>query len=130
MKYSLTFLYDGACPLCLREINFLKDKDKCQNISFVDISDKNYNSSKFNNISYETAMTNLHGILDNGQIIKGIDVLVYAYELVGLGWIYSPIKIPLISKLIKVAYKFWAKYRLKLTGRGKEQISCDINCEV
>ena len=28
MQNKLTFLYDGACPLCRRETNFLKGKDE------------------------------------------------------------------------------------------------------
>ena len=84
MNYKLTFLYDGGCPLCLRETNFLKKKDKKNFINFVDIS-INYIPENFNNISYQQAMANLHGILSSGEIIFGVDVLAYSYELVGLG---------------------------------------------
>ena len=44
MNYKLTFLYDGECPLCLRETKFLKNKDKNNNICFKDISDKEFDS--------------------------------------------------------------------------------------
>ena len=50
MNYKLTFLYDGGCPLCLRETNFLKKKDTKQVINFVDIS-VNYIPEDFKNIS-------------------------------------------------------------------------------
>ena len=89
MNYQLTFLYDGKCPLCLRETNFLKGKDTRKVINFVDISD-NYIPENYKNISYKEAMKNLHGILCGGEIIFGVDVLAYSYELVGLGWIYFP----------------------------------------
>ena len=100
MKFKLTFLYDGGCPLCLRETNFLKKKDTQKFINFVDISN-NYFPQNFKNISYEQAMDNLHGILENGGIIVGVDVLAYSYELVGLGWIYFPTKLPILSTLIR-----------------------------
>ena len=51
MFYKLTFLYDGDCPLCIRETNFLKSKDTKKIINFVDIS-KNYVPEDFKNISY------------------------------------------------------------------------------
>jgi|GEM_PF-5337010 len=38
-------------------------------------------------------MSNLHGILENGEIIKGLDVLAFLYELIGIGWIFYPLKI-------------------------------------
>ncbi len=129
MNYKLTFLYDGGCPLCLRETNFLKTKDTKKFIKFVDIS-INYTPEDFQNISYEQAMANLHGILCNGEIILGVDVLAYSYELVGLGWIYFPTKLPVISDLLKFAYKYWAKYRLKLTGRDNLEKICESKCNI
>ena len=129
MIFKLTFLYDGSCPLCLRETNFLKKKDTKKFINFVDISN-NYFPQNFKNISYEQAMDNLHGILGSGEIIVGVDVLAYSYELVGLGWIYFPTKLPILSNFIRFLYKYWAKYRLKLTGRDNLEKICQSNCNI
>ena len=129
MNPKLTFLYDGGCPLCLRETNFLKRKDTKKKINFVDIS-INYLPENFNNISYKQAMENLHGILGSGEIIIGVDVLAYSYELVGLGWIYFPTKLPILSGLIRFLYKYWAKYRLRLTGRDNLEKVCVSNCNI
>jgi predicted DCC family thiol-disulfide oxidoreductase YuxK len=38
MQNKLIFLFDGGCPLCLRETNFLKSKDELNKIDFVDIN--------------------------------------------------------------------------------------------
>ena len=74
-------------------------------------------------------MSNLHGILENGDIIKGLDLLAYSYELIGLGWIYYPIKIKFISKVLKEIYQFWAKYRLQITGRSNIDKLCSSKCQ-
>ena len=129
MDFKLTFLYDGACPLCLRETKFLKKKDSSKFIKFVDISN-NYMPENFKNISYIEAMTNLHGILSSGEIIYGVDVLAYSYELVGLGWIYYPTKLPILSNFIRFVYKYWARYRLKLTGRDNLEKICESKCNI
>ena len=71
MQNKLTFLYDGGCPLCRKETDFLKGRDKFGNINFVDINSANYDPTNYQNISFEKAMSNLHGILNNGNIIKG-----------------------------------------------------------
>ena len=129
MHNKLTFLYDGGCPLCKRETDFLKGRDKSGNIKFVDINSDDYDPINYQNISYKKAMSNLHGILHNGNLIQGLDVLAYSYQLVGLGWVYFPIKIPIISNLLKIFYSFWAKYRLKITGRNSLEILCDSECK-
>ena len=129
MKNKLTFLFDGGCPLCLRETTFLKKRDTLNQISFIDINNKDYDQSLFNNISYSEAMLNLHGIMDNGEIIRGLDVLAYSYELVGLGWVYYPLKIKFLSPILRLVYRYWAKYRLKITGRSNLEKICASQCE-
>ena len=128
MKNKLTFLFDGGCPLCLREKNFLKRRDSLNQISFVDINSEDYEQNLFN-ISYSEAMSNLHGIMENGEIIRGLDVLAYSYELVGLGWVYYPLKIKFLSPLLRMGYRYWAKYRLQITGRSNIEKLCTSQCE-
>ena len=129
MQNKLIFLFDGGCPLCLRETNFLKSKDELNKIDFVDINNVNYNPVLFRDISYPEAMSNLHGILENGNIIKGLDVLAYSYELIGLGWVYYPLKIEFLAPVLRLFYKFWAKYRLKITGRSNIEKLCTSECK-
>ncbi len=129
MKNKLIFLFDGGCPLCLRETNFLKSKDVSNKIYFVDINNDNYDPSLYKNISYSEAMSNLHGVLENGDVIKGLDVLSYSYELIGLGWVYYPLKIGFIAPFLRLIYQYWAKYRLKITGRSKIEKLCTSKCE-
>ena len=66
MKNKLTFLFDGSCPICLRETKFLKRRDISNQIRFIDINSENYNPNLFNGISYAEAMSNLHVIFENG----------------------------------------------------------------
>lgn len=47
-------LYDGDCPLCMREVNMLRKRDKDQNkIRFVDISSAEYSPDDNAGITYE-----------------------------------------------------------------------------
>ena len=74
-------------------------------------------------------MSNLHGIMENGEIIRGLDVLSYSYELVGLGWVYFPLKIKFLSPILRLVYRYWAKYRLQITGRSNIEQICTSRCE-
>tara|TARA_Y100000994_G_scaffold21106_1_gene15344 strand:+ start:441 stop:833 length:393 start_codon:yes stop_codon:yes gene_type:complete len=129
MRNKFIFLFDGGCPLCLRETKFLKKNDLLNNIDFIDINNDNYNPSLYQDISYAEAMSNLHGILENGDIIKGLDVLAYAYKLIGLGWVYYPLKIEFLAPLLRLFYQYWAKNRLKITGRSNIQKLCTSECK-
>ena len=129
MQDKFIFLFDGGCPLCLRETRFLKKKDSSNKINFIDINNDSYNPSLYKDISYVEAMSNLHGILENGDIIKGLDVLAYSYELIGLGWVYYPLKIEFLAPLLKLFYQYWAKYRLKITGRSNLEKLCTSECK-
>ena len=46
-------LYDGDCPLCMKEVNSLRNADNSGNINFVDIAASDYAPSQHANISYE-----------------------------------------------------------------------------
>ena len=129
MQNKFIFLFDGGCPLCLRETRFLKKKDFLNKINFIDINNDSYNPSLYQEISYTEAMSNLHGILENGDIIKGLDVLAYSYELIGFGWVYYPLKIEILAPILRLLYQYWAKYRLKITGRSNIEKLCTSECK-
>ena len=113
----------------MRETNFLKKRDISNQILFIDINSKDYDQSLFKNIPYSKAMSNLHGIIENGEIIRGLDVLAYSYDLVGLGWVYYPLKIKLLSPLLRLVYRYWGIYRLQITGRSDIEKLCTSQCK-
>ena len=44
---TLTILYDGGCPLCLREVRFLQGRDRqAQRLAFVDIDAPTYDPGR------------------------------------------------------------------------------------
>ena len=53
---ELTVLFDGGCPLCLREVKTLQRLDNGrQKLAFVDIDQPDYNPSLHQGISYRQA---------------------------------------------------------------------------
>ncbi len=117
-SWKIKMLYDGECPLCLREVNFLREKDAGRGlVKFVDIADDRYNPQENGNIDYETAMGKIHAILSDGSIIKNVEVFRRVYEILGMGWIYAPTSLPVIGFIVDKLYDIWASLRLFLTGR-------------
>ena len=121
---KLTLLFDGGCPFCLREVEFLRSRDTLNKIRFVDIDSSDYQPSFYSGISYKEAMGRIHAINESGEILKDVAVFREAYRLVGLGWLYAPTSWPILSSLIDQAYKVWARWRLPLTRRPSLEQLC------
>ncbi|MEL6457065.1 MAG: DUF393 domain-containing protein [Cyanobacteria bacterium J06621_15] len=117
-SWEIKLLYDGECPLCLREVNFLQKKDAGRGkVAFVDIAADDYNPEENAGIDFETAMGRIHGILPDGTVIKNVEVFRRVYEALGMGWVYAITKLPVLGALANFIYGIWADLRLKLTGR-------------
>ncbi|PIA62212.1 hypothetical protein AQUCO_00200303v1 [Aquilegia coerulea] len=53
--WKIKMLYDGECPLCLKEVNMLKERNKSyRTIKFVDISSDDYSPEENQGLDYET----------------------------------------------------------------------------
>ena len=117
--WKINLLYDGECPLCLREVNFLQKKDAGRGIvKFTDITDIDYRPKENGGIDFETAMGRIHAIRADGSVIKNVTVFQEVYEALGIGWIYAPTKWPVIGPIVNWIYDWWADKRLAMTGRA------------
>jgi predicted DCC family thiol-disulfide oxidoreductase YuxK len=117
-SWEYKLLYDGDCPLCLREVKFLQRRDHDRGrIAFVNIADPNYDPEENAGISFEQAMGRIHAITADGTILTDMDVFRQLYRVIGLGWIYEPTRWPLLRSLTDRIYSLWASVRLPLTGR-------------
>ena len=128
---ELTIFFDGVCPLCKREVDFLQSKNQKGALSFIDINTSDFSSDLKYGITYKQAMDRIHAMKSDGSVIKDIKVFQEAYSLIGLGWIYAPTKLPILDKFIEFIYGLWAKYRLKITFRPSiEKLCAEKGCEL
>ena len=107
---KLTLYYDGLCPLCQAEILFLQGRNQQGLLEFVDISVPEFNE-KVHAVSCAQAMANMHGRLENGEVLVGVPVFAQAYQRANLpkmAWVFSR---TWLMPLLKVSYFLFAKYR-------------------
>lgn len=117
-SWQIKLLYDGECPLCLREVNFLQRRDAGRGlVAFVDIADENYTPEAHGGVDFETAMGRIHAVLPDGTVIKNVEVFRRVYETLGMGWIYAATRWPIVGPIVDRLYEIWADWRLALTGR-------------
>lgn len=131
---ELTLLYDGGCPLCLREVAVLKRRDQrlqpgAPRLAFVDIDALDYNPAAHGGITYREAMGRIHGLRADGTVLRDVEVFREAYRLVGLGWLYAPTAWPLLRPVVDGAYGLWARWRLPMTGRPELDQLCRCRAE-
>lgn len=133
--WRIKLLYDGQCPLCLREVNFLQRRDNGRGlVAFVDIADDAYNPADHGGVDFETAMGRIHAVRADGTVIQNVEVFRQIYDILGIGWIYAVTKLPVIGPLVDRLYEIWADWRLPLTGRSplatlvserQQRLACD-----
>tara|TARA_B110000037_G_scaffold215586_1_gene273203 strand:+ start:360 stop:761 length:402 start_codon:yes stop_codon:yes gene_type:complete len=116
--------YDGECPLCVREINMLRRMDKKNRILFTDISSETFSPSSIDR-SMTELMAQIHGRLQDGTVVVGVDVFRHLYSAVGFAPVVALTRLPVVKQTLDIVYSWFAKNRLKLTGRCSDG-SCNI----
>jgi predicted DCC family thiol-disulfide oxidoreductase YuxK len=122
--FDVEVFYDGACPLCLRETNMLRRRDRRARIRFTDIAADGFDADAVG-VTWEVLMERIHGRLPDGTLIEGAEVFRRLYASVGFGPLVTLSRAPGVSQLLDLAYHLFAKNRLRLTGR-----CADDGCQV
>ncbi|MCO7190686.1 MULTISPECIES: DUF393 domain-containing protein [unclassified Pseudoalteromonas] len=120
---ELTIFYDGTCPLCVKEMTALTKRDKAQRIKTVDIFSDEF--ARYPGIDPEKANTVLHALDAKGNLLLGLDVTHQAWRLVGMGWLYAPLRWPVIKPIADKFYLLFAKNRYRISYWLTGQSRCD-----
>jgi len=115
----LKLLYDGQCPICRREVEWLKRRDSHGRIAAEDISNPDFHAEYYG-LSQAEVMGVLHAVLPDGRIVRRVEAMCEAYRAVGLGWLVAPLSWPVFAWLADRAYGVFARNRVaigRLMGR-------------
>jgi predicted DCC family thiol-disulfide oxidoreductase YuxK len=84
--FDIKVFYDGACPLCAREVRMLQGLDRDQPIRFIDMASDGFDSRELA-VPWAALAARMHGRLPDGRLIEGVEVFRRMYAAVGLpGW--------------------------------------------
>jgi predicted DCC family thiol-disulfide oxidoreductase YuxK len=114
--FDIEVFFDGGCPLCKREVNFLRRWDRREKIRFTDIDASEFQAIQVGK-SQEELMAQMHGRLPDGHWVRGVEVFRRLYTAVGFGPLVVLSRWPIISHLLDLGYVVFARNRLRLTGR-------------
>lgn len=113
MTPKLTLFYDATCPLCSKEMDALRRHDTHQSLKLINLYSEEM--GEYPQIDVAEANKVLHAIDENGQLLLGLDVTHQAWSLVGKGWIYAPLRWPLVKPIADWFYIRFANNRYKIS---------------
>jgi predicted DCC family thiol-disulfide oxidoreductase YuxK len=116
-SYPLTVFFDGACPICDREIALMRRLDRRRRLAFCDFSRPDYDMASINISPAELGRV-IHARRADGNVITGVEVFRAMWEAVGLGFLARLSRLSLVEPLVLNAYAWFARNRLWLTGRS------------
>lgn len=114
--WTFQIFYDGDCPLCRREIEMIRKLDRERVLWFSDIANKNFKPSDWGK-STEQLMGEIHGRRPSGEWLIGVDAFRAIYDAIGFRRLVFLSRLPVINFALNCGYKYFAKNRLRFTGR-------------
>lgn len=112
---ELTVFYDGACHLCSREIDTYKNKT--DQMSFIDISDENFNAKDYN-VDEKQVNKIMHVQSNDGQWHLGVDAFLVMWKHTpGFSILAKFVKLPVIYTFAQIGYVIFAQIRPLLPRR-------------
>ena len=127
-NWRLKVLYDGHCPVCATEMNWLKKRAAKRNAS---VAFEDYTARDFGAAAYGITIPELHArmtaVLPDGTLVTGVEVFRRLYAELGLGWLLAWSRLPGLSAVAELGYGAFARLRPFLTGT---KFCADGSCAV
>ena len=77
-------LYDGSCPLCAKEVSFLRTFNRAQAVSFINIADPAFDPSPYSPITREALIDEMHVYdLTTNTMHKRVPAFHHLYSTLG-----------------------------------------------
>jgi predicted DCC family thiol-disulfide oxidoreductase YuxK len=106
----LTVLYDGACPLCRREIGIYRELRADTPVCFADVSDAALPLPP--GTTREQLLARFHVRRPDGQLVSGAQAFLALWAaLPGWRWLARVGRLPGAAWAMELAYRFFLRFR-------------------
>lgn len=103
-------LYDGLCPLCAHEVRMLRRHDLRRRVAFEDIAAPGFDPARYG-LTFPAVIGQMHAVLADGRVVRGVDVFVHVYRAVGWKTLASVLSFGPTRPLVDAAYRLFARIR-------------------
>lgn len=123
---QLKVFYDGLCPLCSREIDHYRTKQKSDRIEFVDIARPEFNAER-EGLDPKHVLQRFHVKTQNGDIKEGVDAFVEIWKVLNIWTPMQKLACHWASRpLFDLGYSLFAKVRPVFRKQDCDSGYCDI----
>jgi predicted DCC family thiol-disulfide oxidoreductase YuxK len=132
--WRFKLLYDGECPFCRREVQWLQRRDRHGRLVFEDVTSPGFDPARYRTTRRELLGV-IHGVFPDGRMVCRVEVFRQAYRAIGLGWLLAPTAWPVLRRVCDGLYSVFARYRVPLgrvLGRSCPADHCqarDAKCD-
>ncbi|MBC7682441.1 MAG: DUF393 domain-containing protein [Ferruginibacter sp.] len=122
---ALTVMFDGACPLCRREIGLYQSLAPLQPVAWLDVSADHAGLDAADQAQY---MARFHVRLQDGRILSGAAAFVALWlAMPGWRWLGRVGRLPGVTALLELGYRGFLRLRPRLQrwARSAEQTPCN-----
>lgn len=100
---ALTVMYDGACPLCRREIGLYQSLTPLENVAWLDVSEATAHMNPADQARY---MARFHVRQKDGQLLSGAAAFVALWlTMPGWRWLGRFGRLPGVTPMLELMYR-------------------------
>jgi predicted DCC family thiol-disulfide oxidoreductase YuxK len=127
---SFRVYYDGLCPLCSREIDYYRTKERAELIDWVDITQGDFDA-KAEGLDPEKVHQYFHVKDEHGKITAGVDAFIEIWARIPSLKKWRALSlVPGVKPLMKLGYAAFARVRPYLPRKSRpdcESGLCGVN---
>ena len=115
-----TVYYDGACPLCRREIEFMRARDRDDRLAFEDVATEDGRLPEGR--TRDEALARFHVRSSDGTVRDGADAFVHMWrELPALRPLAAVARLPGATWVLERLYRQFLKVRPRLQAIARRR---------
>ena len=111
--WPLTLYHDGDCPLCAREIAWLKRRARPDRLQLSDIRAADFDPEAIDR-SLAQLQNLLHGRFADGRWVTGLDATYWSWIAAGHPWLAEPLSWRWLRPAVNSLYRQFCRLRPSL----------------
>jgi predicted DCC family thiol-disulfide oxidoreductase YuxK len=124
--YPLRVFYDGQCPVCNREIQRHLRHDDLGRLQAIDIAAPDFNATAYG-LDAQRVHDVMHVLTADGHVFAEVDAFICIYSALpprlDRRFVIALLRMPPVRKCADIAYRIFAKNRVRLFG-GCDSTRC------
>ena len=123
-SYPITIFYDGACGMCVAQMDKFRARDREKRLNFVDISSPEFKPESLG-IDPKLAQKYIYARDSGGQIVRGVDAFIWLWLATDYYFLPRLVDLPGIKQMGRFFYRLVSRSRYLF---GKRKNVCDFHC--